>query len=204
MVGIKVITGVATEPVTLAEAKLHLKLDDIAGSHPDDTLVTALITASREACEHYAGLALAGRTLEVSLDEFPECEEDVITLPMGPVASITSVKYTDDAGDEQTVSSSAYALSPYGGSRRLAPTFGNYWPDAQDIPDAVRIRYVTGYAATGAAAGYTTAPKAAVQAILVLIGHLYENRNADVKTAVEDLPPAVRALLNTIKVWDRA
>ena len=68
-----------------------------------------------------------------------------------PVASITSVKYTDLAGAEQTLAGSAYALSLYGDSRRLAPTFGNTWPSTRDVPDAVRVRFV---------AGYTTAPKA--------------------------------------------
>jgi len=199
MSGLKVITAVATEPVTRAEAKLHLRLDDIGGSHPDDTLVDALITAAREAAEHYTGRALAGQTLELSLDSFPQYEEDVIFLPMAPVATITSVKYTDTAGDEQTIASSAYALSGYGDSDQLAPTYGNYWPSTQDIADAVRIRYVTGYAATGAAAGFTACPKAAKQGMLVLIGHWYEQRAA--VNIVNEIPFSAMALLNTIKRW---
>lgn len=186
----KVVTAVATEPVSLAEARLQIKADSDTS---EDTLITAWITAAREAAEHYTGRALAGQTLEMALDEFPAYEDDVITLDMPPVATITSVKYTDTAGEEQTISASAYALSLYGEARKLAPTFGNYWPSTQDIPDAVRIRYVT---------GYTTCPKAAKAAILLMVAWLNENRGDTIQP--DDIqPPAAKSLLNTIKVWGR-
>ena len=110
----KVITAVATEPITRAEAKLHLGLDDMSGSHPDDAIIDALITAAREYGEQYTKRALAQQTLEASLDAFPDSDDDRIDLPRAPVASITSVKYTDTSGTEQTISGSAYALSTSG------------------------------------------------------------------------------------------
>jgi uncharacterized phiE125 gp8 family phage protein len=187
----KVVTAVATEPVTSAEAKLHLRVDGT----DDDTLIAVLITAAREAAEHYTGRALAPQTLEAALDCFPDSEGEAIELPMPPVASITHIKYTDTAGVEQTIDTGDYALSLYGDSRRVAPTYGNYWPSTQDIPDAVRVRYVT---------GYTTCPKAAKQAILLIVGHLYENRGDDARIQADDIqPPAAKALLNTVKVWGR-
>ena len=196
----KVITAVATEPVTRAEAKLHLRIDDISGSHPDDALVDALITAAREYAEHHTGLALAAQTLEAALDEFPDC--DYIDLPMPPVASITSLKYTDQDGVEQTLSTTKYALSTYGESRRIQLTYDNDWPDTRDINDAVRIRFVTGYAATGAGAGFVTLPKAARQGMLLLIGHWYEHRES-VGNITAEIPMAADAVLNTIKIWGR-
>lgn len=193
----KVITDVTAEPITRAEAKLHLRIDDIGGSHADDTLVDALITAARQMAEHYTGRAFAGQTLEATLREFPE-DDDYIDLPMPPVATITHVKYYDGDGTLQTLATANYALSAYGLSRRVELTYGNTWPATRDMPDAVQVRFVTGYAATGAAAGYTALPKAARQGLLLIIGHLYENRQAG-----DEMPMAARALLDTLKVYGR-
>lgn len=181
----KVITPVAVEPVTVAEAKLHLRVDN----SDEDALIGALITAAREYGEHYTGCALAPATLEMSLDEFPA---DLIELDMPPVASITSIKYTDASGVEQTLDPSKYAFSAYGQARNVSLTYGNSWPVTRAIPDAVRIRYVT---------GYTTTPKAARAAILLTIGHLYENRESVGTNTAMELPLGARSLFDTVKVW---
>lgn len=183
----KVITAVSTEPVTLAEARLQIKADSDTS---EDNLITGWITAVRQLAEQYTGRALAPQTLEVALDCFPSSQER-IDLPMSPVTSITSIKYTDTAGVEQTISSSAYALSLYGDARSVAPTYGNYWPSTQDVPDAVRIRYITGYAAT---------PEVVKSALRLMIAWLNENRGSEIQP--NDIqPPAAKALLNTVKVW---
>jgi len=192
----KVVTAVTTEPVLLADARLHIKADSDTS---EDTLISAWITAAREIAEHYTGRALAPQTLEAALDEFP-WDDDSIELPMPPVATITSVKYTDTTGVEQTISASAYALSLYGDSRQIAPTYGNEWPSTQDIPDAVRIRYVTGYGATGAGAGFAACPKAVKAAILLMVAWMNENRGSEMNP--DDIqPPAAKSLLNTVKLW---
>src|SRR4051812_10303685 len=124
----KIITPVAEagEPVSLKEANLQLKIgtgpDDMA-VYPTDAAVQDMIPAAREFCEHYTGRALAVRTLEVALDAFPG-DSCAIELPMSPATSITSVKYTDTDGAEQTLPDTKYALSAYGLSRNLAPKFG--------------------------------------------------------------------------------
>jgi len=73
MSGLSPSNNVAAEPITLAQARLHLKLDTSGSppSHPDDTLVTALIAASRESAEKYTGLAIANQTYTLTLDRFP-------------------------------------------------------------------------------------------------------------------------------------
>lgn len=187
----KVITAVATEPVTLAEARLQIKADSDVS---EDSLITAWITAAREVAEHYTGRALAPQTLEMVLDEFPSGGNGLIELAMPPVATITSVKYTDTAGVEQTVAATDYALSLYGDSRRLTLAYGKSWPTTQGIPDAVRIRYVT---------GYTTAPKAVKAAILLMVAWLNENRGDEINP--DDIqPPSAKALLGTVKIWSRS
>jgi len=184
----KVITAVGTEPVTLTEAKLQCKVD----TSDDDALITALITAAREYCEHYTRRAFASLTVEMVLDEFPA--DDTIMLDHSPVTSITHIKYNDSAGDEQTITGSEYALDEYGDANRVVLDYGISWPLAQDIPNAVRIRYV---------AGWTTLPFAAEAAVKLLIAHLYKNRSATTEKALSEVPIGVDALLNTIKIWSK-
>ena len=183
----KVVTPVASEPVTLAEARLQSKVDSDDTSH--DALVGALITAAREFAEHYTGRALATQTLEGALDAFPA--EDFIDLPMPPVASVTSVLYTDTAGDEQTLSAADYALSTYGNARRINLAADAVWPETQEIADAVRIRYVAG----------GTAPKAAKAAMLLHI-ELESPLNPHSPAEREAKERARNALLDTVKVYD--
>lgn len=185
----KVITAVATEPVTTANAKSHLQV-----THADqDTLIAAYVSAAREFAEHYTGRAFAPQTLEMALDCFPS-DDETILLDMPPVASITHIKYTDTAGTEQTLSSAYYSLNLYGDERKVALTYGNSWPLTQDIPNAVRIRYVT---------GYTTLPKSPYAGLLLLIGHLFENRQAVTALSANEVPLGALDLLNTVKIWSK-
>jgi uncharacterized phiE125 gp8 family phage protein len=187
----RITTAVEDEPISLAEARLHIKADP--DNTAEDSLIGIWITAARELAEHYTGRALAPQTIETALDCFPLYEDDTIHLPMAPVASITSVIYIDTNGEAQTISASAYALSPFGESNRLAPTWGNYWPTPRDIPDAVKIVAVH---------GYTTAPKAVKSALLLMVAWMNEHRG-DQMDPDDIQPPAAKALLNTIKSWAR-
>jgi uncharacterized phiE125 gp8 family phage protein len=193
----KIITDVASdkEPITLAEARLQCKVDADDTSH--DALLTGLITTVRQAAEHYTGLALAPRTLEAALDEFPRCRES-IWLPMPPVTAITSIKYTDPVGDEQTLDSGGYTLGTYGDMREVTLTYGNNWPSTRCEPNAVRIRFECGY---GAEEG-PPLPHVLKSAMLLHI---------ETESPLNPLTPAERtrnekardALLDICKRWER-
>ncbi len=195
----KVITAVATEPIDLPTAKLHLKVD--ADMTDDDDLIEALIPTARELAEQYANRAFAEQTLEAAFSEFPRCE-DSIKLPLGPVDSVTWLKYTDAEGAEQAASTDLYYLSDYGAARDVFLNYGEVWPVTAYVPEAVRVRYVTGTA---------TCPKSAISAMLLMIGYLYENRGDNTVTQSRNpsiemdagliQPPAARALLDLVKVW---
>lgn len=133
----KLITAPASEPITLSEAKLHLRVDN----ENEDLLITSLILAARERVEHLTGRALMQQTWEVSMD----CFQKVIRLPKPPLLDITSVKYIDLSGTEQTLPSTDYVVDAYSEPAKLTPAYGLSWPKTRPQDNAVVIRYSAGY-----------------------------------------------------------
>lgn len=185
--GLLTITPPAAEPVSLTEALAHLRVDAPA---PDAALITALIQAAREHVEAVTGRALVTQTIEARWDAW----EDVLTLPRAPVQSVTSVTYLDDAGAAQTLAADAYRVDTACILARVTPAFGAAWPSARSVTGAIAVRFVAGY---GDAAAVPAAIKAAM---LLLIGHLYENRMAATERALAVAPFAVDALLSPYRV----
>lgn len=181
----KVITPVSTEPVTTAEVKLHLRL---TSDTTEDSLITNLITSAREYCENYTGRALATQTIEMLLDSFSSSS---IELPMPPLQSITSVKYKDSDGAETTMDAADYIVDTDSDVGRIVLPYGSSWPSFVPYPaNPIRIRYV---------GGYTTAPKTIKQAMLLLIGYWYANRDM-IGSVDPDTAFAVKALLSQYRV----
>lgn len=164
---LKLITAPSTYPVTLAEAKLHCRVD-IAD---DDTLITALITAATEMAEQKTGRAIMTQTLELTLDAFPEAFE----LTRVPVQSITSVKYYDTTGTQQTLSNTLYALDAADdfGFAYISPVYAGVWPDTRDQINAVAVRYVAGYADAA------SVPQSIKNWILLMVSTMYANRETE-------------------------
>lgn len=184
---LKLITAPTAEPVTLTEAKAHLR---VIGAD-EDTYITALIVAARQAAEHITGRALMAQTWELALDAF----KAGISLPRPPLASITSIKYLNDAGALTTMDASAYLLDDHSEPARLLPAYGATWPATRNQANAVLIRYVAGYANAAAV------PQEIKSWILLRIGLLYENRESVVAgVSIAELP-FVDRLLDASKVW---
>jgi uncharacterized phiE125 gp8 family phage protein len=160
----RLITAPALEPVTLAEAKLHLRVDGT----DEDTLITPLIVAARQYAEHLTERALITQAWELVVDAFPSAE---IRLPRPPLISITSVKYDDTAGVERTLSPTTYSPDVYSEPGWLLPAHGYDWPDTWDAANAVRVRYSAGYGAAASAV-----PEGIKSWILLRVGSLYRQR----------------------------
>ena len=109
-----------SEPVTLAECKTWLRVD-IAD---DDALLSALVTAARDAHELYCNRAYITQTWQLTLDYFPP----TIQLWRCPVLAITSVQYVDSAGATQTLAGSKYQLDNASEPERLDPAYNEVWP----------------------------------------------------------------------------
>lgn len=193
---VTVITPPAAEPVTVSEAKSHLRVD----STDDDTLIGVLITTAREWLESASGRCLITRTLEMTLDEWPA--GDMIELIGAPAASVTSLTWTDRSGTVTTLSSSTdYLTAVTRAPGRVILRFGTCWPGTGQLKEleAIRLRYTAGYGAAGSAV-----PASLRQAILLLVGHWYANREATVITPGAggmDIPLGVSALIAPYRVW---
>ena len=186
---LRLIAGPATEPLTLAEAKAHLRVSHTA----EDDLITSFITAAREAAEHETGRSLITQTWEQVLDTFPPCE---IELGWPDVLSVLSVKYTDTASTEQTISPTYYVLDSATSPGWLLPAYGYTWPVTLDTVNAVRVRFTTGYgAASDVPAGIKTWMK-------LRIGTLYRFREEVHGTPLSEMPGGyVDRLLDKYRVY---
>jgi len=192
----KIITKATVEPVTLVEARKHLRIEPFGSpsEHPDDDQVEMLITSAREWCEQYTGMALAAQTIDVAYDDFPENE---IVLPLSPTISITSVKYADTDNVEQTVSSSVYGLDDFSKPNFVVLTPDSVWPETNGGANNVKIRTVVGNAPADV-------PFAVKSAILLIVGNLYENRQEDQlatgRASFNSLPMGVFNLLQPYRI----
>lgn len=163
---LKLATAPAAEPVSLTEAKAQLRVDFT----DDDDLIDAVITAARETAELVTRRAFINQTWDLYLDAFPG--EGRIDLPLPPLVSVTGVYYTPVDSSEATFAAAGYVVDDKGEPGGVVLKDGYSWPaDELAIVNGVRIRFVCGY---GAAATYV--PTRYRQAIKLLIGHFYENR----------------------------
>lgn len=158
----------SVEPVSTAEFKSHARID----ISDDDTLIDTYIKAARYQFEEETGSSLITQTWVYYLDKFPNSACDIL-LPRGPVQSITSIKYVDTDGDEQTWDSSKYDVDTTSVVGRVSPAYSESYPDARDQNNSVYITYKTGYGNSS-----SSVPADIILAIKTLAAHWYENREA--------------------------
>lgn len=181
-------TAPVRRPVSLAEVKDNLRID----SDDDDTVIDQLINDAVTQVENLIRRPLINRTLTVRFDDFCALME----LPKPPLVSVTSVKYTDTDGATQTVDTSVYHVDIYGMFGNVQLVSGQQWPLVGSYPAPVQIEYVAGYGANP-----QDTPSPARRAILLLIGHWFENREALAVVQLKPVPMGVNALLSPLRVW---
>lgn len=159
------------DPVTLAEAKLHLRVD----GNDEDSLIEGIITAAVDFFEKRTGRALINQTWSYTIDNWYASLSPVkplwLYLPRAPLSSVTSIYYTATDGVSTLWASSNYTVDTNSEPGRLALAYSKTWPVTREVVNAITITYVAGYGATAA-----SVPVGIKRALMLIIGDLYQNR----------------------------
>ena len=185
-----IVTEPSVEPVSLEEAEDHLRLSDTS-TGVEDTVILSYIKAARRVCERIQNRAYIEQTWNLVLNGFPA--SGGIKIPLPPLISVSHVKYYGTGGTATTMTAANYYVDTDSEPGGVYLAYGEVWPSATLRPNnGVEIQFVAGY---GSAA--SSVPMEVRQAIKLLTGHLYENREATTpdKMQARDLPLGVQSLL---------
>jgi uncharacterized phiE125 gp8 family phage protein len=193
----KIVVQPTAEPLTIEECRAHLNIQpyeidsDGVGSHPDDMMIMAMQSAAREHCENFLGRSLVPKTYEIAMDEFPD---GAIELPMPPLVVVESVTAGEDS--DGLIDSDLYVVDGYSEPARVVPVTD--WPTVTASTNNVRIRYTAGYGEDSD--GNPPLPYAIRAALLLMLGHLYEQRSDTADKMVFSVPNGVEAMLRPLRV----
>lgn len=178
------LTGPATEPVSLDDAKAWLRLD----SNEEDQLLSALIVSARLTLEAYTRRFFVTQIWRMRLDAWPAqtVRRRTLAIPFAPLRSVSGVRVYDSADVAQTLSDASYRAAPARDAGRIV--FLEPPPASGRACDAIEIDIVAGY---GDAAADTPEPLRC--AILALVAHWHENRG-DAGESAAPLPTLIVAL----------
>lgn len=163
----KIITKAQSLPVTIDEVKKHLRIDDSV----EDDLLQDLIEVGTDHIEEYLQRSLITKTVEAYFSGF----QNYMELPLPNLQTINSVQYYDLNGDLQTLDPSNYVVNDLEEPAFIYKESSAVWPLTKVSHKAVIINYDCGYG------DQTKVPKKLKQAILLVIGYLYENREDSAK-----------------------
>lgn len=187
----KVIVQPASEPVTLDEAKTHLR---VTGTD-EDAYITSLIKVARRMCEHDANLSFITQERQITLDHFP-CHE--LHIMNGPVQSM-EITYVDTNGDTQTLTSGTdYTADLVSNPARICPV--NSWPCTKRQLNAVTISAVCGWTNDD----HDLLPDEIKQAILMQVATLFEGRQDEVQSGTAMVNMNSHFLLDSVRAYGNA
>lgn len=182
------------EPVSLADAKTHLRVD----TESDDDQILALITAAREWCENYTQRTFVHTQWTMTFDTFPW----EIELPRPPVAvasgnTATTITYAMETGGTATLATSQYRVDRTAEPGVIRTVYAGTWPSHLLDRNSISVTWWGGYGEDG-----TKVPKVVRSAILMLVAYWYERRLAADQVAATAVPFGVSSMLDSIKWGD--
>ncbi|WP_127145654.1 head-tail connector protein [Pelagibacterium montanilacus] len=173
------LAGPDEEPIALVRAKAWLRVEDDA----EDGLIEALITAARIHIEGITGRALLAQSWRVVLDAWPGDGE--VRLPVGPVIAITEVRTHDGEGTPEEIDTEGFSFDAGAVPARLLVPAQVQGAGGVRARMGIEIDYVAGLATEPA-----EVPGDLIQALLVLVGYWYENRDAVIVAGAGAVVPA--------------
>ena len=162
------VVSAASAIVSTADAKAFFGVD--SSFTDDDTLIANAIAAATDWAEHETGRQIGQATLDIFLDAFPSR----IHVPHVPLQSVTSIKYVDDDGTQQTLAASKYKVdsSDERQPARIDPAYDEVWPATRRQTNAVEVRIVC---------GYSTVPELLLSAVKQYAREFYDFGQADLE-----------------------
>jgi uncharacterized phiE125 gp8 family phage protein len=188
------------ESITSQEAWAHVRANVDSLAPFDATDIALKLSAARAIAEKFTGRALARQTLLLVLDSFPSGNEEIM-LPMPPAVSVTSVVYVNEDGEDDVVSASNMYLDQYQEPGFLFPADGLDWPATLDVVNAVKVTYLAGYSVpTDTDPQAYFMPPDIKAGILLILGHLYENREDTAPGTITEIPYGAECILRPHRV----
>lgn len=178
---IELVSPPSSEPVSLEEVKEHLRID----TNDHDGYLQTLISAARIIVEGHTNRALVSQ----QFDLFLNCFRAEIVLPNPKLISVDSINYIDTNKDTILLDSSVYQVNTKRVPGRIIVEYGQQWPQTRQQDNAVIIRFTCGYGERG------DVPRPIKQAIKLLIGHLFNNREESSAFQSHLIPFGVDSLL---------
>lgn len=184
------IVAPATLPITLADVRAHLRAD------PNDTSEDDYINSLMAAAVAFVdGDGMLGRAMITQTwAEYVSQSPGWVRLGMGPFIALVSVQYYDDAGALQTATLGDFETRLQDDFVICKPKENREWPTADVRADAIKITYTAGF---GAAADV---PAGIKHALMLIVAHWYQNREAATEAGMHNLPMAVDALIGNERV----
>jgi uncharacterized phiE125 gp8 family phage protein len=170
-------SGPASEPVTVAEARAHLRID----TPQEDTLIASLILAARLHVETALGLVLITQSWRLLLDRWP-LERD-LEMPLRPLQTIDAVRVLPAEGAPAVIEEAAYIADTVGVPPRLVRT-GVIWPQPGRAANGIEIDFTAGYGPQA-----SDVPPPIRQALMLLIAHWHERREPIAVGALDTAVP---------------
>ena len=183
-------TAPTSTVISLSEAKAFLRID--SDYDDDNTYITSLINVATQVVEEFTRRRLMTQTYNIFYDEFPP----YIDLQVGDVASVTHIKYYDADNTLQTLAASNYDVDTKVRPGRIYQSETGDFPNTYERPNAVEVEFIVG-------ATDSDVPAPIVQAIYIIVGRYYENRQDVVMgTQVNELPLMVDHLLTPYRLLE--
>jgi uncharacterized phiE125 gp8 family phage protein len=179
----------AVEPVTRDEAKAHLRVTDTA----EDALIDRLIVAAREAAEAHTGRAFVTQSFRLARDAWPDAL--CLSLPRPPLLAVDAVRLYDAEGNATVWDAANYSVDVRWTPGRLCLKSGWTWPAPGRRQGGIEIDFQAGYGANA-----SDVPAALRQAVLMILAHLYENRELVAGEGTLEVPTGAAALLAPYRV----
>jgi uncharacterized phiE125 gp8 family phage protein len=178
-------TPPATEPVSLAEAKAHVRV-----THADDDVyISTLIVSARRRVEARTGLRLITQGWSQFMDCWPH--GGVVDLQLNPVASVSDVITYGDTDTPATIDPAHYFLDATSNPPRVVFRSGRFPANPGRRAKGIEVRVTAGFGAAAAV------PQELKQAVLLLVADAFSNRGDD---ALRPMPADVLALINPYRV----